>query len=543
MAVVAGDTVRAKYNSLLENISNELDISPSKYNQAVSRYKAVGAALEKGDYGPGEVKLEVYPQGSFRLGTVVRPLREGKEAGYDIDLVSELQIGKHQTNPREVKNWIGDTLKGNGTYARMLEDESQRCWTLEYTEEDGIDFHLDILPSIPEDINTKKSLVATGVESSIADQAIAITHKIGHYLYEWSSSNPNGYADWFYRKIEPAFFAVESRQRNLLFESHRDVYANVADVPKPLIKTPLQRAIQILKRHRDRRFAGHEWENEKPISIIITTLGAQIYRQEGDVITALENIINILSQHSGLFDPAFKLNESLASIRMIRREVDGKWHIPNPVNPGENFADMWHLDGDRRAKAFFNWVNWAKQDLTEILSQYQNINSLGQKIEESFGSEIVSRATNKNGIFPVSVPAVGASHPLSRFNVDHRQPPQWPVHISAKVTITGTFSVKGLRPQEFSSDCRPLPKSASLRFEASTSVSWPYKVFWQVVNTGSEASNARCLRGGFYEGIIEKGGRVRKESTLYTGMHWIECFIVKGGVCVARSREFVVNIQ
>jgi hypothetical protein len=63
------------------------------------------------------------------------------------------------------------------------------------------------------------------------------------------------------------------------------------------------------------------------------------------------------------------------------------------------------------------------------------------------------------------------------------------------------------------------------------------------VNTDDEARSANSLRGGYYDGVIEKGGRVRQESTLYSGMHWVECFIVKNGVCVARSGEFVVNIK
>jgi hypothetical protein len=87
-----------------------------------------------------------------------------------------------------------------------------------------------------------------------------------------------------------------------------------------------------------------------------------------------------------------------------------------------------------------------------------------------------------------------------------------------------------------------LSKHYSLRFKAKTNILWPYKVYWQVVNTDEEARAANCLRGGFYDGIIEKGGRVRKESTLYRGIHWIECFIVKNGVCVARSGEFMVKI-
>lgn len=42
-------------------------------------------------------------------------------------------------------------------------------------------------------------------------------------------------------------------------------------------KTPLQRAVQILKRHRDIMFAGDE---DKPVSIIITTLAAKAYQEK-----------------------------------------------------------------------------------------------------------------------------------------------------------------------------------------------------------------------------------------------------------------------
>ena len=71
----------------------------------------------------------------------------------------------------------------------------------------------------------------------------------------------------------------------------------------------------------------------------------------------------------------------------------------------------------------------------------------------------------------------------------------------------------------------------------------PYEVHWQVVNTGAEAYKANGLRGGFYKGTTETHGTVRKENTEYKGKHWIECFIVKDGICCARSGEFVVNIE
>jgi hypothetical protein len=81
-----------------------------------------------------------------------------------------------------------------------------------------------------------------------------------------------------------------------------------------------------------------------------------------------------------------------------------------------------------------------------------------------------------------------------------------------------------------------------LSFEASTNVARPFKVYWQVTNTGNEAEWARNLRGGFYDGTISRGGLERQESTKYAGSHCVQCFIVKDGNCVAMSDLFVVNI-
>ena len=72
-------------NDVLVDLANELDIPPSKYKQAVERYSVVGDWLNDGDYEGVYSDLYVYPQGSFRLGTIIRPLKDGKEADYDID--------------------------------------------------------------------------------------------------------------------------------------------------------------------------------------------------------------------------------------------------------------------------------------------------------------------------------------------------------------------------------------------------------------------------------------------------------------------------
>jgi hypothetical protein len=80
-----------------------------------------------------------------------------------------------------------------------------------------------------------------------------------------------------------------------------------------------------------------------------------------------------------------------------------------------------------------------------------------------------------------------------------------------------------------------------LRFEADTNAPHPYEIHWQVVNTGREAALDRGLRGAFYES--NGGAKVRWETTKYAGTHWVEAFVIKNGLCVARSGRKNVRIK
>jgi len=79
-----------------------------------------------------------------------------------------------------------------------------------------------------------------------------------------------------------------------------------------------------------------------------------------------------------------------------------------------------------------------------------------------------------------------------------------------------------------------------LKYTATTDYGEPYNVYWQVVNTGESARQADGLRGQ-----IEIGGDEKWERSLYTGVHWVECFIVNRATnqCVCRSGPFFVGFR
>ena len=86
-----------------------------------------------------------------------------------------------------------------------------------------------------------------------------------------------------------------------------------------------------------------------------------------------------------------------------------------------------------------------------------------------------------------------------------------------------------------------LPKGCSLHFKAVTGVKQPYSVYWQITNTGDEAKAANCLRGNFE--LSDEGANGKREVTSYTGSHSVQCFVIRRGTCVAKSKDYIINIR
>ncbi|MDB5243639.1 MAG: hypothetical protein JWP57_4264 [Spirosoma sp.] len=352
-------TQSTEASRILEQLAQMLDITPSQYRQAVERYQAVGRYLEQSDSPLAPFKPAIFPQGSFRYGTVIKPITDKDE--FDVDTVCLLQLTRQQTTQPQLKKMVGDWLKKDSNYARMLAEEKRRCWRLDYAE--ATRFHLDILPAIPD---RYQWLLDMEVSLEFAKNAICITDKETWSTdIDWPRSNPEGYALWFERQMQ----IILGQRRQLLAEQ---LQLEVKDVPLYEVKTPLQRSIQLLKRHRDFTLVDDE---DKPISIIITTLAALSYREEPDVYTALQNILEKMTQY------------------VLWK--DGQWVICNPVNPLENFADRWK-DSPQKATIFFNWVNQARMDVGNIIKR-QGLFEVASAMKPVFGETMVNRAVSQFG--------------------------------------------------------------------------------------------------------------------------------------------------
>lgn len=130
---------------------------------------------------------------------------------------------------------------------------------------------------------------------------------------------------------------------------------------------------------------------------------------------------------------------------------------------------------------------------------------------------------------------------------------KWQIALSSscKVHIDAfTYrSFKDGKIQGLNSNSRKLPLGLWIRFEAKVRQKCDnHEIWWQVVNTGSDAKKAKGLRGNFFRSndrveSRRSDNKICWETTEYSGKHWIECFVVIDNTCVARSGKFFVNIK
>ena len=366
---------KAEFHEILEELGNTLDISESQFDAAVKSYKAVGSWLcSEGSllkpYNP-----TIKPQGSFLLGTTICPYDECQDL--DIDLVCELSGKNALWTQKDLKDIVGEQLESHKTYESLLDEEGRRCWTLKYRakSEKNDRFHMDILPAV---IASGYTIVLEKAFSNVTSNrvdhlAISITDRDeDNYETErrpeyWLKSNPFGYAKWFVDQ------ATISGVR--LFSLNEAV----KPVPKfQRDRMPLQRVVQILKRHRDMMFKG---DKEKPISIIITTLAAYAYQKQTNVMDALVDVINRMH----LF------------IQTKQDPITGEYYrcVENPVNRAENFADKWR-ECPAKEKKFMEWIRRVKEDILVATNQ-RGAQNIIESLSKAFGPNQVSRTFTNIG--------------------------------------------------------------------------------------------------------------------------------------------------
>lgn len=299
---------KTQIDDLLDRMAAEVQLDDTRYDRMKGHYEAIKNWIEDDEKFFKPYKYDVYPHGSVRILTTVKPI--GKDE-FDLDIAIHLKAQWGNHIPERIYNELKRRLMEHEKYAKILEAKN-RCIRINYHG----DFHIDILPGIQEfewDENRLK----------IPDRDLG----------RWVSSSPRGYANWFLGR------------NNMVVESLLEKALRAEKIPVDNFKhkKPLQRSVQLIKRFRDIYFQKDD--TYRTSSIILTTIAGQFYNGEDSIFDTIDNIIKRIK------------TQILAQPQRLV--------ILNPVNNQENFTDKWDEDpGYYKAFiAFCDYLDAAWQEL------------------------------------------------------------------------------------------------------------------------------------------------------------------------------------
>lgn len=359
-------------NNILNLILEKIELTKTEYDIATERYESLGSFLSL----QSEIKYyepEIFPQGSFRLGTAIKPLNP--EQPYDLDLTCKLKKGIDilHISQKQLRELVQKQIEKYRNINGIIEplEQKHRCIRLQYRGKPN--FYMDIVPGIPtlEDTNKllTESLLRNDIPTTDANNLVRFAYNItddrnkeyNDISLNWNISNPEGYAQWFESRMK--------KQKN--FQQTVMLNEDCQPVPTFLQKTILQRCVQLLKRHRDIMYKNEDPKNSvKPISIIITTLAAKAYQGENTINEAITGILN--------------------RIENILQESNYK--VKNPTIPEENFADKWTQNKNLK-KEFERWLYMAQIDFDLIINN-ANPDTILKEAQNKFGVIIDEKNLN-----------------------------------------------------------------------------------------------------------------------------------------------------
>lgn len=321
-----------QWTTLIGRLLRRLELKPQDREKAENEYEALADRIARRLDLPRH-DVHIFPQGSMRTQTTISPQWPTK---FDLDVVVHLKGPGYQwPDPEKMFQAFGKALEGHECLTGSPE-EKRRCWRLNYPNER---FYFDVTPAV----NDKTGL--QGSSLSVRDPDTG-----------WSPSNPGEYANWFCERASKRF-PFQSRLAKVTAEAR----TQVDPLPDSEVELDdiLRRTVQLVKLHRDTIYRGAPAVKQTlmPISVIIVTLLTHAY----DKLLA-ERAYDF---HSPI-EVVLELIEMMPSMIVLH---GGKWYVPNPALPNENFADRWNDDHGAREREFRKWHKQLEGDLEALLHE------------------------------------------------------------------------------------------------------------------------------------------------------------------------------
>lgn len=322
-------------------IGFRLQMPDYKYENAKEKLENLHSFLEN------KVGEEIYtiPQGSFKLNTTVKPL---KDENYDIDFITILpedDVNK-SINAQGFFDFLSNLFKDSEVYKEKIEYK-KRSIRINYSG----DFHVDILPA------------KYRYNKDTYDLLVPDLH-----VQDFVRTNPKGYADWFDTMSKNYDYSYRKHFENLNVRSELEELEGNEPFP---YKSPLKRSVQLIKRARDMYFKD---DNEfAPSSILLTTLFGKYYNEYNNIFDSLLN--------------------TLLNIELNHENLDAS----NPSLPEEDFKEKWTRDKNYEIE-FKKFIDYIIKKLHVIKKSLEegDMRKVRIELKTMFGENIVDKTIDEH---------------------------------------------------------------------------------------------------------------------------------------------------
>lgn len=217
------------------------------------------------------------------------------------------------------------------------------------------------------------------------------------------------------------------------------------------------------------------------------------------------------------------------TMQEVINRLESNTSVSAPVDNGRNLTPR-----NSDVQKMVNWKNRLKSKLEDLEVLFKDDCSEDDALQAWYGffnHDYWSTTFSESCNYSMVAKSVRAFSDTEQFIED-----MYPVNYIYSCNISCQVSGNGWRSKPISEFLSILNHYLPHNFEIRCTMNYttcpqPYRVLWKVKNVGPEAERRNKVRGQ----IHEKGNTIVEHSNFY-GNHYIECYIVKNGICVARSR-------
>ncbi len=437
---------------------------------------------------------------------------------FDDFLSSQVNINKSRLDTaKEHISGISSFLKSNDVFKDNIVDiitqGSYRHKTIIKPVEG--DFDIDILVMLnkfewwePKDYITK--LERQFLDSWVYWEKVKKSTRCVVIDYEWDS-----HVDVVPCLIDWDDYFILNKKENIKEVTDWEWYEEWFNAKNSITGWHLKKVVRLLKFVRD-------YQAEFDIkSVLLTTLIAKQVSEEWDIYVDLPSSFKLLvNRLANYLSPRYILEQDI---------------LENPVLPSENL-----------------WRNLTQEEYSNFRTQ---IIELSKKTNDAYEEEDNDASIIKwRKIFWDSFGELSdetedkvLSLALWQLNYIQKLEDEGIFEI-LREEIEITAEVTGIWKPFETKSWTPVIEWQNLKFvinKPSMLIRWS-EIRWQVVNTWDEAKRSNWLRGEFFKWRNLKSESTNNfenhESARYKWKHWIQCFAISNGYCVAKSKRFYVNI-